>query len=282
MGKLKKGDLVVRISYNKDILFEIKQIIKSKNSEDIYILKGVTERIEADSKINDLEKVDKRLAEAEIKNKENRIYSYIEECLKVYIYKTKDDDANNSNKRKLSKFAYTGKILHLDGDKRYADKSEKYYKNLGLNAVVKNVAEYKQPQVIQNLLDKYNPDVLVITGHDGMIKKGIDYNNIYNYRNSKYFIKTVREARKWSLNIAIFAGACQSFYEAIMAEGANFASSPARIMIDFIDPLIVAEKIATTDNTKYITINEIKNDLRGGERGISGIGSMGKKKILDM
>ena len=62
-----------------------------------------------------------------------------------------------------------------------------------------------------------------------------------------------------------------------MAAGANFASSPGRIMIDFIDPLIVAERIATTDNTRYLTINDIKDELRDGETGVSGIGSMGKK-----
>lgn len=103
---------------------------------------------------------------------------------------------------------YTGKILHLDGDKRYSEKSIKYYKSLGLNAVVKNVAENKQPVVIKNLLEKYNPDILVITGHDGMIKKGMAFNDIYNYRNSRYFIKTVNEARKWTAKgneLAIFA-----------------------------------------------------------------------------
>ena len=63
----------------------------------------------------------------------------------------------------------------------------------------------------------------------GMIKKGTGFNDIYNYRNSRHFINTVNEARKWNKkgkNIAIFAGACQSYYEAIMASGANFASSP--------------------------------------------------------
>ena len=43
----------------------------------------------------------------------------------------------------------------------------------------------------------YHPDILVITGHDGMIKRGTDYHNIYNYRNSKYFIQTVKEARRY-------------------------------------------------------------------------------------
>lgn len=33
--------------------------------------------------------------------------------------------------------------------------------------------------------------------------------------------------------LVIFAGACQSYFEAIISAGANFASSPARILIDF-------------------------------------------------
>ena len=32
-----------------------------------------------------------------------------------------------------------------------------------------------------------------------MLRKNVDYNNINNYRNSKYFITAVREARNWSL-----------------------------------------------------------------------------------
>ena len=48
-------------------------------------------------------------------------------------------------------------------------------------------------------------------------------------------------------------------------------------MIDFIDPLIVAERIATTDSTRYLTISDIENELRDGRAGIDGIGTMGKK-----
>lgn len=104
-----------------------------------------------------------------------------------------------------------------------------------------------------------------------MIKSGKNYEDINNYRNSRYFAQTVRNIRKNSKNkdLVIFAGACQSYYEALIAEGANFASSPARILIDFIDPLVVAEKIATTDSTKFLTIRDIEDDLRDGERGIN-------------
>ena len=58
---------------------------------------------------------------------------------------------------------YTGKILHLDGDRKYTDKSYKYYRKMGLDAVVKYIPENKQPVFIKQLLEKYKPDILVIT-----------------------------------------------------------------------------------------------------------------------
>ena len=64
-----------------------------------------------------------------------------------------------------------GKILHLDGDRKYSVKSARYYKNIGLNAIVKNIPEAKQPVYVFRLLEQYKPDILVITGHDAMIKK---------------------------------------------------------------------------------------------------------------
>ena len=119
----------------------------------------------------------------------------------------------------------------------------------------------------------------------GMIKNGTGFTDIYNYRNSKYFINTVKEAKNWvaqsGRDLVIFAGACQSYYEALLAAGANFASSPARVLIDFVDPLVVAEKIATTESYKYVTINDIADDLRDGTKGISGIGAKGKKLLLN-
>lgn len=115
-----------------------------------------------------------------------------------------------------------------------------------------------------------------------MIKKGCRYNDVYNYRNSKYFIRSVEEARRWEQGanrLAIFAGACQSYYEAIIESGANFASSPARILIDFMDPLIIARAIAVAPERKYVTIEDIRESLRDGEKGVGGIGSYGKMKL---
>lgn len=261
--QVKKGDIVGRYSYNNDILFFVDKIIKVNKEEKNAILKGLNIRIEADAPIKDLKKINARKAEELIRGIDNKFYKQI---------------ANNYNKV----LECTGKILHLDGDKRYSEKTSKYYKKMGLNAVVRNIAESKQPQMVIPLLSKYSPDILIITGHDSMIKNGKDYLNIYNYRNSKHFINTVINARKWqnsSDKLVIFAGACQSFYEAIMEAGADFASSPGRILIDFIDPLIVAKVVATTEKNVYISAREISKMIKEGEKGVSGIGARGMKKL---
>lgn len=104
-----------------------------------------------------------------------------------------------------------------------------------------------------------------------MIKSGKNYEDIYNYRNSRHFVQTVKNARNNPKNkdLVIFAGACQSYYEALINAGANFASSPARILIDFVDPLVVAKTVATTESNRFLTINDIEGELRDGERGIN-------------
>lgn len=118
----------------------------------------------------------------------------------------------------------------------------------------------------------------------GMIKHGARYRDIYNYRNSRHFIETVKEARKYdekhSKNLVIFAGACQSYFEALMEAGANFASSPARILIDFLDPLVVAKSVAIADKNKYITIDDFVDELRDGKKGVNGLGARGKKNVI--
>ena len=71
-------------------------------------------------------------------------------------------------------------------------------------------------------------------------------------------------------------GACQSYYEILLSAGANLAASPARILIDFLDPLIVAETVAFTERYKYVTIDDIAGELRDGKNGVSGVGANGK------
>ena len=273
MDNIKIGDIVARKSYGADIIFIVEKIIYNKKA--IAILKGITVRVLADAYLEDLVTVNIEKVNENIKKLNNRID-------KINSSKRINKVSSLFNKKKDRNFLNTGKILHLDGDKRYAEKSSRYYKKRGLNAVVKNIKESKQPVIIKQLIKKVQPDILVITGHDGMIKSGKNFTDISNYRNSKYFIETVKEARKIEYsgnNLAIFAGACQSFFEAIMSAGANFASSPGRILIDFMDPLIIAEKIATTSNDKFITINDVEEYLRDGRKGVSGSGVRGKKQM---
>lgn len=277
MNEIKKGDIVGRKSYNKDIFFSVVKIINI-NGKDIAILKGLTVRILADAQIEDLELIEKEHIINYVKRLENRLEDRING--RSYDVKEKSQLIKNKLLGKRGKVK-TGFILHLDGDKRYSEKSNRYYRKMGLNAIVRNIPENKQERVVESLIRRYNPDILIITGHDGMIKNGTGYNDIMNYRNSRYFINTVRNARRcvsYSNELIIFAGACQSFFEAIMAAGANFASSPARILIDFMDPLVIAEKVATTDEERYITINDIESELRDGRKGVSGSGARGKKK----
>lgn len=278
MNDIKKGDIVVRKSYGKDIIFRVINIL-NKPEEKIAVLNGVIERIEADSKIADLELVDKQKVKDILRKMDSKIENRIEKSKQQW------EDRNYrigvvTNQTRAKEKIITGKILHLDGDRKYSEKSYRYYRKLGLNAIVKYIPEYRQPREVYQLLESYNPDILVITGHDGMIKRGMRYNDIYNYRNSRYFIETVKEARKYDKQkgkkLVIFAGACQSYFEAIISAGANFASSPARILIDFLDPLVVAEKIALTEKYKYITIDDIAYELRDGRDGIGGIGANGK------
>lgn len=181
------------------------------------------------------------------------------------------------NKRKSSSKAI---ILHLDGDKKYSKRALNYYNNLNLKAAVENITERQQPMEVVYLLERYKPNILVTTGHDLMFKKGQDLYKIENYKNSKYFIQTVRNARMWEKSeekLIIIAGACESFFEAIMLEGANFASSPARIMIEYRDPLIIASKIAYTDSNKYVSINDLKPYLKSNYNGMGGTRAKGKK-----
>lgn len=267
MEKIKKGDIVGRISYGQDILFLVKRVINLRDGRKIAILKGITERIEADSDTEDLYLI----SEQEVKKELERLDIRVEKRI------IKEQKKNYTPEKREKNRGITGKILHLDGDRKYSEKSLRYYRRLGLNAVVKNVAESMQPRVVYGMLTYYKPDILVMTGHDGMIKKEMGYNDIYNYRNSRYFIEAVKEARRYERDykreLAIFAGACQSYFEAIMGAGANFASSPARILIDILDPLIVAERIATTSQFSYLTIDDIESDLRDGKRGVGGTGA---------
>ena len=102
LKEIKKGEFVVRKSYNKDIIFIVDRVIKNK----IVWLTGITARLKADAPIEDVEIIEKS------------------EILKIHdkVNKKIKEEINNSNIEKNNflkrseKIVYTGKILHLDGD----------------------------------------------------------------------------------------------------------------------------------------------------------------------
>lgn len=157
MNKIKKGDIVGRKSYGKDVLFVVKKVIET-NQGKVAILRGITERVEADCLLTDLEKIEKERIEKCLQllegKLERRVRQKIDSEYQIGIL-TKDTRTQEK--------IITGKILHLDGDRKYSEKSYRYYKKLGLNAVVKNIPEYKQPKVVYHLLKIYHPDILIIT-----------------------------------------------------------------------------------------------------------------------
>ena len=154
MEKIKKGDIVARKSHNQDILFSVENVINK-----IAILKGITIRIVADAYIEDLVLLDTKEVDENLRSLDVRIEDRINRLLKIGKEKPKDSEKTFQN-------INTGKILHLDGDKLYSEKSARYYKKVGLNAIVKNIPENKQHLLVREYINKYNPDILVLTGHD--------------------------------------------------------------------------------------------------------------------
>ena len=171
-------------------------------------------------------------------------------------------------------FYLPGKILHIDGDQEYLDRCMNFYKNLGIKANGIAILESEIPSKITSLLKEYHPDIVVITGHDAYFSKKNNKDDVSNYENSKYFISSIKEARKYEHNqdkLIIIAGACQSNYESLIKAGANFASSPKRINIHALDPAIVASSLAFSDRNQSIDLLKIIDKTKYGCEGIGGL-----------
>lgn len=286
---MKIGDIVVRKSYNKDITFKI---IDSKQTKDgiVYSLKGINLRIIADSIEGDLEIVPKNTLTEEERVFNNQVNKSIKSILMNrggFRYRGDFREeynitkfSSNNSKNELA-FGRPGKILHIDGDAEYLDVCIKVYKQLLLDVVGKNIAEKEQPTKVLELVKEVKPDIIVITGHDAIMKntRTRDYMDLNNYKNSKYFVQTVSELRNYKSDyddLVIFAGACQSCYEKILDSGANFASSPSRVLIHCLDPVFLCEKIAYTNIEKVVSIQEALQNTITRTNGIGGLQTRGK------
>ena len=274
---MKEGDIVVRKSYNKDIIFKITGFSRDENNKKVAILKGVAFRLIADAYLDDLELVKERDTRGILidKNVQNLLYRsvfYARERRNLYRGAPKLQSSSNV-------YGIPGKVLQIDGDKEYLKICLDVYTELGIPSVWVAIPESNQYKEVIALLEKHKPDILVITGHDAITSKKGNLKDINNYRNSYNFIKCVREARKWQPDfdaLVIFAGACQSNYEQIIRSGANYASSPGRIMIHALDPVFIVEKIACSRIDMVVPIEEVIEQTITGYKGIGGSETRGK------
>ncbi|HAT4252604.1 sporulation peptidase YabG [Clostridium perfringens] len=283
---MKVGDLVVRKSYSKDITFKIIDI--KENGEGInYILKGLHIRIIADSKGEDLEKVEDDFAGDKDKSFDSKMNDIIKKVIlsreqknnQLMTRGSEEDNLKRTEKEKGLVFGRPGRILHIDGDPSYMETCLKAYKQLNLNAVGIAVSEREQPLKILSLVKEYNPDIVVLTGHDGVLKDSKGMLDLNNYRNSKYFIESVKILRNYNSSydeLVIFAGACQSCYESILEAGANFASSPNRVLIHCLDPVLVCERVAYTRIDEIVSIKDVIENTITGIKGVGGLQTRGK------
>lgn len=240
---IKIGDYVTRNSYNNDIVFKVIDI-KGDNC----FLYGVCVRLSADSPIDDL---------------------------KLYDGNIDDDFGSSFDQYKTldrNEFFYLpGKVLHIDGDKDFLERSMNFYKKNKIKAYGIFQNETDIPSTVYEYLEKYNPDILVLTGHDSMYRHRRSNGS---YKNTSSFVESVREARKYEKShekLIIIAGACQSNYEELIKAGANFASSPKRINIHALDPAIIASSLAFSDKNSNIDLINILDKTKYGADGIGGI-----------
>ncbi len=246
------GDIVTRNSYDNDTIFIITDIINNTA-----YLKGTSIRLCADSDLSDLKKFDSV-------DKEDLEFL---ERIKPNVELNRDDY-----------FYIPGKILHIDSDEDYLKRCLDYYKEANIWAMGIKEDEENIHLYIRDWLEEYNPNIVVITGHDAYYKKKGEKDNLNAYKNSNNFVLSVKEARKFEKShdkLIIIAGACQSDYEELIKAGANFASSPKRINIHALDPAIIATKMSLSDASFDIDLKSILENTKHGKNGIGGVKTKG-------
>lgn len=284
MSNIAVGDLVIRKSHGGDIVFKVTGMAMDDGGREQYTLKGLHLRLLADAPPEDLERADAEMLKQEILRNESMHNDSLRRVMQRRSQETEQRELTRAEPaKKFAFFDVPGRVLHIDGDEDYLKMCLKTYSQLNIEAEGRFIEEEKQPDSLLALLKEYRPDILVVTGHDALIgggKKG--FRDINNYRTSKYFVKSVQIAREFNPSrddLVIFAGACQSYFEAILAAGANFASSPTRIFIHAYDPVFIAEKVAFTPIGKTVDINDAITASVTGAEGVGGLETRGKFRL---
>lgn len=257
MTKVAVGDRVARRSYGCDLSFVVLSI-HEENGQLVAVLKGLDTRLLATAPVSDL----------------------------VWIYDDGLSDTRHKRHRlrpgetQQSYFERYGLILHLDGDRDFLTRSLNYYQGHGFEAFGVGVDEDKQAERLPELLARYQPEILVLTGHDGLLKNK-DRKDLDSYHHSRDYARAVDVARRLRPNLddlVIFAGGCQSHFEALIRAGANFASAPDRVLINDLDPAIVATAINQVRVDQLVSLEDVVEATSTGVTGIGGIDTRGKRR----
>ncbi len=149
---MKEGDIVVRKSYNKDIIFKIIGFSKDENNKKVAVLKGVAFRLIADAYLDDLELVKEKDMRGVLidKNVQNLLYrSVVDARERQSFYRGVPKLQSSSNV-----YGIPGKVLQIDGDKEYLKICLDVYTELGIPAVgvaIPEANQYKEVRGDNNL-----------------------------------------------------------------------------------------------------------------------------------
>lgn len=263
------SQLVGRKSYHCDVVFVVAAVEEREDGQ-YAILYGRDIRLVADAPVEDLELLDEeRLAKADRQMKEMK-----ENRAKSAAEKERKTDA-------LS-FHLPGRVLHLDGDERYLKKCLKIYKDANVPHIGVHCPEKEMADRIQELIIRYQPQILVLTGHDAYLPAQGKKSDLKAYRHSSSFVNAVKNARKivpYLDQLVIFAGACQSHFESMIYAGANVASSPLRVNIHALDPAYAASIISYMSIHSMFTVEDLLPHTLADDNGIGAIETRGVLRI---
>jgi spore coat assemly protein len=278
--QVKIGDIVARKSYRLDLLFRVIDVTITATGEQVAILYGDEVRLVADAKCDDLVVVDEKEKNSrKQKEKEKVDQSYYLLTQDYQLQREKQEYyATSSYSHNEEFFHIPGRVLHVDGDPHYLQKCLSLYEKIGVPVDGVHVSEKEMPEKITELLDKYRPDILVVTGHDAYSKHKGSIDDLNAYRHSKQFVQTVLNARNKVPHLdqlVIFAGACQSHFESLIRAGANFASSPSRVNIHALDPVYIVAKVSFTPFIERINVWDVLRNTLTREKGLGGVDTKG-------
>ncbi len=264
-----KGDIVSLERQGQQLLYKVEDIDDEK-----VVLKGLFHRT---SIVRSREDTKLKVVS------ESDTINFAQNAIKANEAKIKEILKDRNNNLPKNKSFMKPKLLHIDADENYLAICMKFYEVMGIEAYGYVFDEPTQPRRVRELLKKHAPDILVVTGHD----VDRDDNQVYevkDYENSTYYVDTTKQARLYEPSkngLVIIAGACQSDYERIMGAGANFASSPARIMIDVLDPSYIANSIAYTYFTETVTPEEAVRYTTTKSKGFGGVETNGVLRQIE-